>query len=187
MKMILVSDIMTQEPITADLGTNLLDCAKIMVRKRVGSILLVSNKKLIGFISEKDILWAIIKKPKLNLSKIRAIDISIKKIATIKPFATLKEAMEKMKKLKFDRLPVIDKGKLVGVITRKDILSFNPELYPELEEFEQIREETEKLKRFKKAMSMNLVSEGICGECGNSGELYWIDGLLICEDCRNSM
>jgi len=158
-----------------------------MVRKKVGSILLVNGKKLVGFISQKDILWALIKKSRSDLSKIRAIDISTKKIATIKPFATLTEAMEKMKKLRFDRLPVIQKGELVGVITKKDILSFHPELYPELDEFEQIREETEKLSRFKQAMARRSVDGGVCEECGNHGELYKIDGALICSSCRSLM
>jgi len=54
-----------------------------------------------------------------------------------------------MKRLKFQRLPVIQKGEFLGIITLKDILSFHPELYPEMDEFEKIREESEKLKRFK--------------------------------------
>ena len=37
---------------------------------------------------------------------------------------------ESMKKFKFEKLPVIHNKELVGVITVKDILNFNPELYP---------------------------------------------------------
>ena len=82
MKNILVSDIMTRFPVTISPDANLLDCAKSMVKKRVGSLLITDrNKKLLGFISEKDILWAMIKKSKEGLSKVRAIDISPRKIA----------------------------------------------------------------------------------------------------------
>lgn len=187
MNNILVADVMTREPITTKPNTNLLECAKKMVRKRVGSLLLTENKKLVGIISENDILWALIKKSKKDLSKIKAIDISPKKIATIKPSFTIEETLKKMKKLKFERLPVIHEKKLVGMITAKDILNFNPEFYPELQEFAQIREESKKLKRVKKAKNRNIIRDGACEECGNHDILQRIDGRFICESCNNSI
>ncbi len=180
---ILVADIMTRDPITIGPNTDLFACAKKMVRKRVGSLLIVDKKKLVGFISQKDILWALVKKSKKDLSKIKAVDISPKKIATVKPSLTIKEAITKMKKLKFERLPVIHDNELVGMITARDILNFNPEIYPELEEFAEIREESEKLKRIKKA---NVPTEGICEECGNHSFLHHEDGMFICETCKGS-
>jgi len=187
MKNILVADIMTRDPIIIKPDTNLLECARKMVRKRVGSLLIVSNKKLVGFISQKDILWALIKKSKKDLTTIKASDISAKKIATIKPTASVKEAIQKMKKLKFARLPVIHNTEFVGIVTMKDILNFNPELYPELEEIDKIREETKKLKRVKKAQERRSIHEGICEECGNQDILSMVDGKFICESCRNSI
>ncbi len=187
MKEILVAAVMTRNPVTVKPTENLLNCAKKMVRKKVGSLLLVKEKRLVGFLDQRDILWALIKKSKEDLSKIRAIDISPKKIAVIKPSLTLKEAIERMKKLKFDRLPVIYEKKLVGLITSKDILNFNPEFYPELEEFAEIREETKKLQRIKKAKNRDFMHEGICEECGNTDILYRVHGMLICESCKDSI
>ena len=60
MKNILVADVMTREPFTIKPDTNLLECAKKMVKKRVGSLLIVSKKKLVGFISRKDILITLV-------------------------------------------------------------------------------------------------------------------------------
>ena len=184
MERILVSDIMTRDPITTKPDTNLLECARQMVKKKAGSLLLVDKKRLVGFISRKDILWALVKKSKDDLSKIKAIEISPKKIATTKPSATIKEAIEKMKNLKFERLPVIQEGQLVGMLTVKDILNFNPEIYPELDEFAQIREEANKLKRIKKIQSTR---EGICEECGNFEVLSRVHGNLICDTCKDKM
>lgn len=186
MKTILVADLMTRDPITIKPDSSLLECAKKMVRKRVGSLLIVKDKKLVGFVSQRDILWALIKKSKDDLSNIKAIEISAKKIATIKPSSTIKEAIKKIKKVKFERLPVIHEGELVGIITIKDILNFNPEFYPELEEFAKIREETKKLKRIKKAEKRDVISDGICEECGARGPLYRQHGMLVCESCRDS-
>ncbi|HDK41814.1 MAG TPA: CBS domain-containing protein, partial [Candidatus Pacearchaeota archaeon] len=120
MENILVSDIMTRDPVITKPETNLLDCARLMVKKRVGSLLLATNKKLVGFISNEDILWALVKKSKEDLSKIKAIDISPRKIATIKPSVPIKLAFDKMKNFKFERLPVIHEGELIGIITIKD-------------------------------------------------------------------
>jgi len=186
MKKILVADIMTRDPVIINPDTNLLECARKMVKRKVGSLLIADKKKLVGFISRQDILWALIKKSKKDLKDIRAIEISPKKIATTKPSATIKEVLSKVKKLKFDRLPVIHEKKLVGMVTVRDILSFHPEFYPELEEFAEIREETQKLKRIKKSKS-RVMMEGICSECGNHDMLYSVNGMLLCTSCAESM
>lgn len=181
---ILVSDVMTRDPVTVKPDTTLFDCAKTMVKKRVGTLLLEEKKTLVGILSEKDILWALIKKSTQDLSKIKAIEISPKKIATIKPSSTIKEALEKMKKFKFEKLPVIFEGELVGIITARDIFNFQPQLYPELEEFAQIREESQKLKRIRKIKESH---EGVCEECGKYDMLYRVHGNLMCEDCKDSI
>jgi CBS domain-containing protein len=186
MNKILVSDIMTREPIVIEPTANLLECAKKMVQKKTGSLLLVDKKKLIGIISRHDILWALVKQSKNELSIIKAKDISPKKIAVIKPSATLDEALKKMKDSKFERLPVVDNNELVGIITVKDILTFHPEFYPEIEEFAQIREESNKLKLVQKAKERVLSQEGVCEECGNHDILYKVNGTLVCESCKNS-
>jgi CBS domain-containing protein len=184
MKEILASDIMTREPIIINPNASLLECAKKMVGKKVGSLVLVEKNELKGFIAQEDILWALVKKSKEDLKNIKAKDISPKKIATIKPESTIREVIKRMKRLKFNRLPVVKGKELVGIITIKDILSFNPEFYPELEEFEKIREEQEKLKRLG---IKERFKEGVCEECGNHETIYKIDGDWICEGCKNSL
>ncbi len=179
MESVIVSDVMTRDPITVKPDENLLNCARRMVKKKVGSVLLKDKKKLVGIVAERDILWALVKKSKDDLKNIKAKDISPKKIITTKPKATLKEAMSKMKKSKLKKLPVIDNNELIGIITIRDILSFNPEFYPELEEFSKIRQEAKKLKRLKKAKERALIHEGICEECGTIETLYRVNGMLV--------
>ncbi len=174
---------MTRQPITIKPDINLLECAKKMVKKRVGSLIIVNKKQLMGLIVQHDILWALIKKSKEKLKDIKAIDISPKKIITIRPTATVEEAFNKMKGLKVQRLPVTQEGELVGVLTLRDILNFKPEFYPELEELSQIREEPQKLKRLESREKK--VIEGICEECGHRGFLHKFNGMLVCESCKS--
>lgn len=182
MKKILVLDIMTREPIGVQPDADLLLCARKMIKEKIHSLVIVDKKELKGFVSQRDILWAIVKKSRADLSKIKAIDISPRKIVHISPSSTLHKAVIKMKKSKFYKLPVVKEKKLVGLITIKDILNFHPEVYSEFDEFSKIREETEKLKRMKRAKEE---SEGMCDECGNFDILFDVGGELICETCRN--
>ena len=92
-----------------------------------------------------------------------------------------------MEKLKFDRLPVVENGKLLGLVTVRDVLGFHPELYPELEEYARIREEQEKLRRIKKAKELAGMDDGVCEEFGKRGMLYRIHGMLVCDSCRSSI
>tara|TARA_Y100000296_G_C5164136_1_gene253581 strand:+ start:503 stop:1063 length:561 start_codon:yes stop_codon:yes gene_type:complete len=186
MKNIFVSDIMTRNLITVKPSTNLFECAKIMVRKKTKSIPIVNNKKLTGFISEKDILWALVKKTKEDLSEIKVTDVSPKRIITIKPNATVEEAIAKIRKTKFDKLPVVQKNELVGIITTKDILNFHPEIYPELEEFAQIKERENKLKKIK-VKKGEFVKEGFCEKCGKKTVLKKVNEGMVCGSCINSM
>lgn len=187
MKRVLVADLMTRNVNTISPDTTLFDAARKMVKHRTGALLITDKKELTGFISNKDILWALVKKSKIDLSKIKSIEISPKKIITIKPGASLEDAINKMKKTKNYRLPVVKNKKLVGIITMKDILNFHPESYEELREISRIREEEEKINRVKKAEKREIVEDGICGECGNRGALYRENGTLICFSCLESI
>jgi len=184
---VLVSDVMTREPVTIGPDANLLECAKKLIRKGVGSLIITDDKNhLLGFISQRDILWAIVKKPKIDLSKIKAINISPKKISILNPDIILKDAINKMNNLKFDRFPVVKNGELLGIITAKDILNFHPEIYPEMEEFANIREEQEKLKRIMQSKESDF-SEGVCESCGGRDVLSRFNGMMVCESCKNSI
>ncbi len=189
MEGILVSDIMTRNPITVEPETSLLQCAKKMIRKKVSGLPIADNKKFVGFISDKDLLWALVKKKgsKKELSSINVKDISPKKVITIKPSATVKDIINKVKKFKFYRFPVVQNGELVGIVTAGDILSFNPEVYSELGELENIREESEKLKRLEQAKGREIIKDGICEECGSRAPLYRENGLLMCASCLSSV
>lgn len=187
MAQILISDIMTREPKSVSPDTNLLECAKRILKNRIGSLLLVENKQLKGIITTHDILWAIVKKSKEDLSKIKASDIAPRKLITIQPDSTIEDAVKRIKKFKFHRLPVVKNGEVLGLVTLRDILGFYPELNAELRQVESIREETEKLKRLGGAKERVVIQDGVCEECGARGALYRENGLLMCSSCLGSL
>ncbi len=184
---ICVGDVMTRKFISVKPDTNLLKCAKTMIKKRVGSLILVENKKLKGILTERDILWALIKKSKKDLKDIKAKDIAVRKIKTVKPSTSLEEAINRMTKLKIRWFPVIDNKNVVGMLTLKDVLRFAPTLWESVHDIMKIREETEKLKRRDSIIKNQGVKQEYCEECGNFDLLYKIDGRFLCKACRDMM
>lgn len=179
-----VGDIMTRGFISVDPDTSVLDCAKRMVKKRVGSLVLTEGNNLKGIITEGDIIWAMTKKSRRELSNIKAKEITPRKLVTIKPSADLYQALQKMKKTRYRWLPVTINKSVIGFLTLKDILRIEPSLFETAAEAMQIREESEKLKRRQVGESF---TEGLCEECGNFDLLYKVDNRTICENCRDAM
>ena len=183
MRRIAVGDVMTKNFVSVDYNTNLLKCAKELVKKRVSGLLLTDKKTLKGILTSTDILWAITKKSNIDLKEVKAMDIATRKVAVIKPSADIDQALKKMKALNFRRLPVLLRGKLIGVITLKDILRIEPSLYTETGEFFQVREEQRKLRETKEKWPL----EGFCDNCGAFSSLLKVSGKLLCPDCREEL
>lgn len=177
-----VGDLMTRNFIHVAPETDLRQCAKTMVKKRVGSLIIKEGDKLKGILTEKDIIWAIVKKSKKDLKNIQAKALMRRKVVTIKPGADITDAMQKFKKKKIRRLPVVENGKLIGFLTTKDILKIDPGLYQMIAETVKIREETAKLKRSDIEAPRK---QGICEECGDYDILYHDEAQWLCDKCYN--
>lgn len=184
-----VGDVMTRDFISVKPDTSVKECVKLMIKKRVGSLILKEENSLKGILTERDIIWAMTKKSSKELEKIKAKDLANKKISTIKPSSDLYEALQKMRKSKYRWLPVIVKGNIIGLLTLKDILAIEPSLFEiaKSQDIFQIREEKEKLKRRAFRTERRGFRDGLCEECGEFDLLYKTDGRLICENCREIM
>ena len=177
-----VGDLMTRNFIHVSPDTDLKKCAQTMVKKRVGSLIIQDNGKLKGLLTEKDIIWAIVKKSKAELKNIKVKDLMKRKVVTIRPNADITDAMEKFKKKKVKRLPVVENGKLIGFLTIKDVLKIDPGLFEMITETFKIKEETEKLNR----SNINAPrKQGICEECGEFELLYHDEAQWLCGTCYN--
>lgn len=184
MRRISVGDVMTRKLVSAKPTATLYECSKIMARERINSLLITETKRLIGILTARDILWAITKKPGLDLKKLKVIDFASRKLAVIKPSADISQALRKMQSLNFRRLPVLSKGELIGVVTLKDILAVEPHLYGEMKNLmDEIREEDRKFKQ----ASAQYPLEGICENCGALSELLNVENTLLCADCGEEL
>lgn len=173
---------MTRDFIYVSPELDLKKCAEIMIKKRVGSLIVKDKEKLLGILTEKDIVWAVVKKSIKDLKEIIASDIAKRKVVTIHPSADISEALRRMKKDKVRRLPVLENGKVIGMLTLKDILKMDPNLYEMIAETVKIREESDKISRSK---LKGKRKSGVCEECGEQDLLYKSGNQWICIECHH--
>lgn len=90
------------------------EAARLMSSKGMNSLLFISEKKLQGIVTERDLLKNFNRKDRIS-------NIMTKKVITIESQEDVQTALEIMKKYNKKRLPVVEKGKLVGIIGLIDI------------------------------------------------------------------
>ncbi|MEM4637929.1 MAG: CBS domain-containing protein [Candidatus Woesearchaeota archaeon] len=139
-----VIDVMTNKPVTAGKDITLKEAAQIMLDSNVNSLLVVESEKPIGIITDEDLVRKVIAKG-LDPKKIRVKDIMATDLITISPGKDIYDAMKVMRDHNIRQLPVVEKGKLVGFLTAKDILKIQPELFDLWIEKYELREEQRKL------------------------------------------
>jgi signal-transduction protein with cAMP-binding, CBS, and nucleotidyltransferase domain len=180
-----VGDIMTRNFVSVKPTSNLAECSKEMVNKRVGSLIVKEGQKLSGMVTEKDILRALVHKS--NFKKTRVKEVMAKKLTTIAPSKDIYNAMLKMKKSQIRWLPVVVDGRVIGMITMKDILKIQPTLLDLALQHWQIKEEEQKWKRVKGTGTGKWFKEGACDECGAFDLLYKLRNKFVCESCKESL
>ncbi len=125
--------------------TEVLEAVKIMTKNRTGSLVVKEKEKLVGILTERDILLALAKKSDIRGVKVK--EIMTKRVVTISPNKDIYDTIIIKKKKGLRRLPVVEKNKVIGIITWKDILKIAPSLFDVIVESIKIKEETEKLKK----------------------------------------
>ena len=175
--MVKVKQVMKKYVITVDPEISVSDAAKIMSNNRIGSVVLISNMKPNGIVTNDDVVSVVARgqDPKRTLIK----DLPKKKLITADPEDDVMRITKKMLKTGVKRLPVVKNGKLQGIISEKEILLVSPELIDIL---------SEKLKmRVGSVVRPNETISGICETCeAYSDELQNIGGRWLCEDCRDN-
>ncbi|MBI4919261.1 CBS domain-containing protein [archaeon] len=176
-----VGEAMTINPIVVTPDTTLFEAAQIMERSHVGSLVVKSKDKVVGIATEQDFVRKGLVKNKKS-SEIRVSEVMETDLRTITTDRDVFEALEMMRDYNIRHLPVVEEGKLIGLITTKDILKVQPEL------FEILAEKIELKEQQRKPVWMPGETEGICHACGEHRlSLKDKEGVLICRRCRQEL
>lgn len=172
-----VREIMSSPVIEANEEDSIQSIAEKMKKYHIGSIVIMRNGKPIGIITKRDLIDKIIAENKLP-SEVKAKEIMSSPVYEASPDDEISKAVRKMNDLKVSRLVVTYKGKLVGIISLKDILQVTPEI------IDLIREKIKLAESVVTERKQELM-EGYCDSCGEwSDSLSIIEGQFLCEECR---
>jgi len=122
----LVRDIMRKEVMTAKPDATVKEAAAAMSRLHIGSLVVVAEEKIVGIVTERNVLTAIASGKDPELTTVE--EVMAKNVITIKPDEKIDTAVALMAEHKIKKLPVVDGGKLVGIITASDIIVVEPKL-----------------------------------------------------------
>ena len=112
--------------------------AEIMKEKKIGSLLVKKDNQYVGIITERDILYKVVAEGK-DITKTKVGEIMSSPLITIDYNSNVKEALDKFKAHNIRRLVVVDKGKVVGILTLRSIVGDIRSLDKETFEFETIK------------------------------------------------
>ena len=97
------------------------EAVQLMADKRVGALMVVDQNELIGVISERDYAREIVLKDRASRST-PVSAIMTQRVLYVRPQQTLEECMALMTEKHLRHLPVLDNGRLVGVISMRDVV-----------------------------------------------------------------
>ncbi|WP_292460841.1 CBS domain-containing protein [Methanothermococcus sp.] len=128
-----INDYMTENPVVATSGERLKDVARTMLRNGFRRLPVISEGKLVGMITSTDFIrllgsdWTFNHMKTGNvreITNVRIKDIMMKDILTVEKDTSLCDTVDVMTKNNIGALPVVNDGKLIGIITEKDIVSY---------------------------------------------------------------
>jgi signal-transduction protein with cAMP-binding, CBS, and nucleotidyltransferase domain len=114
-----VGEVMSTGLLTVDASTPLVDAAKQMHERSVGAVLVVTDDRVGGILTERDVLRAV------ALGQVEGTDVAMwmtQHPETIEPSDSTGHAASIMIHGGFRHLPVVDAGKPVGIVSIRDLM-----------------------------------------------------------------
>jgi CBS domain-containing protein len=135
--MLFVENIMSRRVKTVASVQTIRSATKKMVKAKTGSLIVVDALETVGIMTEGDVSKAIAKglDPDRNLVK----EIMSKRLITTSPDTRVEDAAKLMADSGVKKLPVMEDGKLVGIVTQTDIVASSFDLVTSLKEMVRAR------------------------------------------------
>lgn len=167
-------DIMTGEVVIARADMTVSEAARLMNIFRIGGLPVVEQGKLVGMLTERDIMKGVVASNK------RPAEVLVSEIMTSPPkvTATVDEDLsilaEKIAKFDVTRIPIIDKdGRVVGIVTNRDVITNSKEYLEILLEQAKVKGQ----------LSEDYAAYGKCELCQQSAHLFFKNNRFVCDNC----
>lgn len=117
-----ISDVIADQVLTViEPGINVRNAAQTMSERNIGAVAVVSSGKLAGIFSERDIMARVVAKG-LNPEETLVEGVMSKELVVADPSEDVDQALQKMHSIRARHLPVVADGKLVGMVSIRDLL-----------------------------------------------------------------
>ena len=115
-----VRDAMTEGPRSIGTSATVVEAARLMREQHIGSLPITDNEQLVGMITDRDIATRVVAEaadPKTT----SVGDVYSRDLISVEPDKDLDEALQLMARHQVRRLPVVESGRLVGIVTQADV------------------------------------------------------------------
>ncbi|HYI75689.1 MAG TPA: CBS domain-containing protein [Gaiellaceae bacterium] len=118
---------MSPSPTTVKAADDIVEAARLMASHDVGSLPVVDGENLVGIVTDRDLVLQVLAKD-LDPHKTTVSSVCSEDPVAVGPEHSLDEALELMAREQVRRLPVVDDGRLVGILAQADVSrAANPE------------------------------------------------------------
>jgi CBS domain-containing protein len=135
-----ISDVMTPAALTDRPDDSVASAARKMREQQTGSLLVTDGEQLLGIITERDVLRAVAEDIPLDTP---ISEVMSKDLVTAEPSTSLREAARIMTERWIRHLPVLEGGRLVGIVSQRDLAGVLAGALNEPEELHRLIEASE--------------------------------------------
>src|SRR5262245_52426648 len=129
-----IRDAMTEDPRSIGASASVVEAARLMREEHIGSLPITDDKQLVGMITDRDITTRVVAEA-ADLETTSVGDVLSRDLISVEPDKDIEEALQLMARHQIRRLPVVEDGRLVGIVAQADIaLSANEKKTGELVE-----------------------------------------------------
>lgn len=115
-----VSDVMTQASVSESPADTLRAAAGRMWQQQTGSLLVLDGGSLVGILTERDVMKAVARGVDLDATPVS--EVMTTDVVTIAPDTSLHEAARHMASRWIRHLPVLERDRVVGVVSQRDLV-----------------------------------------------------------------
>jgi len=115
-----VRDAMTENPRSIGASTSVVEAARLMREQDIGSLPITDDEKLVGMITDRDITTRVVAEA-ADPTSTSVEDVYSRDLVSVEPNEDLDEALQLMARHQVRRLPVVENGRLVGIVAQADI------------------------------------------------------------------
>jgi len=120
--MVCAKDVMSREMITVKMDTGIKEAIRVLVEHNVTGLPVVSDDmRLLGIVTEKDVLRALYDRSTVRRT---VAELMTSEISSFEEDDDLMKVYESLMESNFRRVPVLSEGRLVGIISRRDLIKF---------------------------------------------------------------